>query len=116
MRFTAYAMSAASAACIAQFFLLRPLSALDVPAPVYGYAIAMALLSTVIPVFMIAEALKRIGANSVAIVGALGPVTAIAFGWLGLEEVMTPLQLAGSALVLVGVVVISLRPAAPAKG
>jgi drug/metabolite transporter (DMT)-like permease len=75
----------------------------------------MALFSTVIPVFMIAEALKRIGANSVAIIGALGPVTAIVFGWLGLEEVMTPLQLAGSALVLVGVVVISVRPRAPAK-
>jgi drug/metabolite transporter (DMT)-like permease len=29
---------------------------------------------------------------------------------LGLEEVMTPLQIAGSALVLVGVVVISLKP------
>jgi drug/metabolite transporter (DMT)-like permease len=28
---------------------------------------------------------------------------------------MTPLQLAGAALVLVGVVVISLRPAAPAR-
>jgi len=37
-------------------------------------------------------------------------VTTIVFGWLGLEEVMTPLQIAGSALVLVGVVVISLRP------
>jgi drug/metabolite transporter (DMT)-like permease len=102
VRFTAYAMSAASAACILQFLLLRPLSALDVPAPVYGYATS--------------EALRRVGANTVAIIGALGPVTTIAFGWLGLEEVMTPLQLAGSALVLVGVVVISLRPAAPAKG
>jgi drug/metabolite transporter (DMT)-like permease len=112
MRFTAYAMSVASAACILQFFVLRPMSALDLPLPVYGYAIAMAVLSTVIPVFMISEALKRIGANSVAIIGALGPVTAIFFGWLGLEEVMTPLQLAGSALVLVGVVVISLKPAA----
>lgn len=110
MRFTAYAMSAASAACIVQFFLLRPLSALDLPAPVYGYAIAMAVVSTAIPAFMISEALKRIGANSVAIIGALGPVTAIVFGWLGLEEAMTPLQLAGSALVLVGVVVISLKP------
>jgi drug/metabolite transporter (DMT)-like permease len=108
-------MSAASAACILQFLLLRPLSALDVPAPVYGYAIAMAVLSTAVPVFMTSEALRRVGANTVAIVGALGPVTTIAFGWLGLEEVMTPLQLAGSALVLVGVVVISLRPAAPAK-
>ncbi len=112
MRFTAYAMTAASIACILQFFLLRPLSALDLPAPVYGYAIAMAVVSTVIPVFMISEALKRIGANSVAIIGALGPVTAIFFGWLGLEEAMTPLQIAGTALVLVGVVVISLKPAA----
>jgi drug/metabolite transporter (DMT)-like permease len=116
VRFTAYAMSAASAACILQFLLLRPLSALDVPAPVYGYAIAMAVVSTAVPVFMTSEALRRVGANTVAIIGALGPVTTIAFGWLGLEEVMTPLQLAGSALVLVGVVVISLRPAAPAKG
>jgi len=116
VRFTAYAMSAASVACILQFLLLRPLSALDVPAPVYGYAIAMAVLSTAVPVFMTSEALRRVGANTVAIIGALGPVTTIAFGWLGLEEVMTPLQLAGAALVLVGVVVISLRPAAPAKG
>ena len=46
-----------------------------------------------------------------SIIGALGPVTTIVFGWLGLEEVMTPLQLAGSGLVLVGVVVISLKPA-----
>ena len=52
VRFTAYAMSAASAACILQFFALRPLSALDLPAPVYGYAVAMAVLSTAVPVFM----------------------------------------------------------------
>jgi drug/metabolite transporter (DMT)-like permease len=116
VRFTAYAMSAASVACILQFLLARPLSALDLPAPVYGYAIAMAVLSTALPVFMTSEALRRVGANTVAIIGALGPVTTIAFGWLGLEEVMTPLQLAGSALVLVGVVVISLKPAGPASG
>ena len=115
VRFTAYAMSAASVACILQFLLLRPLSALDLPAPVYGYAIAMAVLSTALPVFMTSEALRRVGANTVAIIGALGPVTTIVFGWLGLEEVMTPLQLAGAALVLVGVVVISLKPPVPAK-
>ena len=116
VRFTAYAMSAASAACILQFLLLRPVSALDLPAPVYGYAIAMAILSTAVPVFMTSEALRRVGANTVAIIGALGPVTTIAFGYLGLEEVMTPLQIAGSALVLVGVVVISLKPEARLPG
>lgn len=112
VRFTAYAMTVASIACILQFFALRPLSALDLPGPVYWLSIAMALGSTVIPGFLIAEALKRIGANRVAIIGALGPVTAIALGYLGLDEVMTPLQVAGAVLVLVGVVAISLKPAA----
>lgn len=114
VRFTAYAMVVASVACIAQFFVLRPLSALDLPVEVYGLAVAMALASTVIPGFMVAEALRRIGANKVAIIGALGPVTAIVLGYLGLDEIMTPLQIVGSALVLVGVVVISIKPAARA--
>jgi drug/metabolite transporter (DMT)-like permease len=116
VRFTAYAMTVASAACIVQFFLLRPLSALELPAAVYGLSIAMAVGSTVIPGFLIAEALRRIGANKVAIVGALGPVTAIVLGYLGLDEIMTALQVAGAALVLVGVVAISLKPAAARPG
>jgi drug/metabolite transporter (DMT)-like permease len=112
VRFSAYAMTAASAVCILQFVVLRPLSALDLPLPVYGYAVAMGVISTTVPVFMTSEALRRVGANTVAIIGALGPVTAIAFGYLGLEEIMTPLQIAGAALVVAGVVVISLRPQA----
>ncbi|HZR68208.1 MAG TPA: DMT family transporter [Burkholderiales bacterium] len=109
LRFTAYAMSVASAFCIAQFLLLRPLSALDLPRPVYGLAIAMALASTVLPVFITSEALRRIGASQVALVGALGPVTTIFFGWVGLDERMSPIQLAGAALVLFGVLLVSLR-------
>jgi drug/metabolite transporter (DMT)-like permease len=109
VRFTAYAMIVASAACVLQFFLLRPVSALDLPLPVYGYSVAMAIFSTVIPGFLIAEALRRIGANHVAIIGALGPVTAILLGYLGLDEIMTPLQVIGAAFVLVGVVVVSVK-------
>ena len=111
LRFTAYAMSVASAFCILQFLLLRPLSALAMPGQVYGLAIAMALLSTVLPVFITSEALKRIGASQVALFGALGPVTTLFFGWLGLDEIMTPVQLAGAALVLAGVVLVTLRAA-----
>lgn len=110
VRFTAYAMIVASAACVIQFFVLRPVAALDLPLPVYGYAVAMAVFSTVIPGFLIAEALRRIGANHVSIIGALGPVTAIALGYLGLDEIMTPLQIVGAAFVLVGVVVVSVKP------
>ena len=111
IRFTAYATTVASLLCIAQFLLLRPLSALAVPAQVYALAISMAIFSTVLPVFMTSEALKRIGANHVAMVGALGPVTTIFFGYVGLDEVMTPMQVVGAALVLTGVMLVTLKPA-----
>ena len=109
MRFTAYAMTVASGFCILQFLLLRPLSALSMPPQVYGLALAMALVATVLPVFITTEALKRIGANQVALFGALGPVTTLFFGWVGLDEVMTPVQLAGAALVLAGVILVTLK-------
>ncbi len=112
MRFTAYATSVASVLCIAQFLLLRPLSALDLPPQVYGLAAAMGVLCTVLPVFMTSEALRRIGANHVAIIGAAGPVTTIFLGWLGLEEHMTALQIVGAVLVLSGVMLVTIRPRA----
>jgi drug/metabolite transporter (DMT)-like permease len=111
VRFTAYATTVASVFCIAQFFVLRPLAALELPLRVYELAAAMAVFSTVLPVFITSEALRRIGANQVALVGALGPVTTIFFGWAGLDETMTPVQLAGAVLVLGGVMLVTLRPA-----
>lgn len=110
VRFTAYATSVASLLCILQFLLLRPLSALQLPPQVYGLAIAMAVGCTVLPVFVTSEALRRIGANQVAIIGAAGPVTTIFLGWLGLEESMTLLQVAGAALVLAGVILVTIKP------
>jgi drug/metabolite transporter (DMT)-like permease len=110
MRFTAYATSVASLLCILQFLLLRPLSALQLPPQVYGLAMVMAVGCTVLPVYVTAEALRRIGANQVAIIGAAGPATTIFLGWLGLEERMTLLQVAGAALVLAGVLLVTIKP------
>jgi drug/metabolite transporter (DMT)-like permease len=110
VRFTAYATGVASLLCILQFLLLRPLSALQLPPQVYGLAIAMALGCTVLPVFVTAEALRRIGANQVAIIGAAGPVTTIFLGWVGLEERMTLQQIVGAVLVLGGVMLVTIRP------
>lgn len=110
VRFTAYATSVASLFCIAQFLLLRPIAALALPFEVYGLAVAMAVFSTVLPVFFTAEALRRIGANRVAMLGALGPVSTIFFGWMGLDETLAPVQWAGAVLVLAGVMLVTLRP------
>jgi drug/metabolite transporter (DMT)-like permease len=108
MRFTAYAMTAACLCCILQFLVLRPLSALDLPLPVYGLSAVMAVVCTVLPVLMTAEALRRVGPNLVALCGAIGPVAAAVFGYLALAEPMGWLQLAGAALTVAGVMIISL--------
>jgi drug/metabolite transporter (DMT)-like permease len=109
IRFTAYATAAASLFCILQFLALRPLSALALPVRVYMLAVAMALISTVMPIFMMAEALRRIGASRVAMISALGPFATVVAGYLGLDEKMTLLQTAGGCLVVLGVVVVAVR-------
>jgi drug/metabolite transporter (DMT)-like permease len=107
IRFTAYATAAASAYCIVQFMALRPLSALVLPSRVYLLALCMALFSTVMPIFMMAEALRRIGASRVALISALGPVATVVSGYLGLDERMSLVQSAGGLLVVVGVVIVA---------
>ncbi len=109
MRFTAYSMIVATLPAVAQFFLLEPLSALDLPSEVWWYAIVMAGFSTVLPVFLVAEALKRIGANHFALIGAVGPVTTAVAGAVGLEEPLNWLQAAGGALVIFGVLLVSMK-------
>ena len=104
IRFAAYAVSASCACCIAQFLALRPLSALDLPHEVYVLALVIAAVCTVIPIFMTAEALRRIGANEVAMIGAVGPISSIGFGMILLGETMSGVQLLGAVLVIGGVI------------
>ena len=115
IRFTAYATTAASVYCIVQFMALRPLSALVLPTRVYLLALCMALFSTVMPVFMMAEALRRIGASRVAMISALGPVATVVSGYLGLDERMSAIQSVGGLLVVVGVLIVAAQARAMDK-
>lgn len=108
-RFTAYAMLVASAATLLQFALTHPLTVLRQPAPVYGLSMAMAVFSTVLPVFLLSAGIKRIGAGSAALIGSVGPVSTIFMALWFLGEHITVIQLAGSALVLAGVLMVSTK-------
>ena len=109
-RFTAYAMTVSSIAVIAQFAVVHPLERLRLPPAVYGYGILLGLVATVLPTFIMAAALKRIGANHVALIGAVGPISTIALGALILGEHINAWQLGGAALVIAGVLMITIRP------
>jgi len=107
-RFTAYAMTIACIACLAQFALTHSLSALWVPQSVYALALAMAIFSTVMPSLLLAMGIQRIGASRASLISSIGPVATIALAYFVLGEVMGLAQLLGSALVLSGVLVASM--------
>jgi drug/metabolite transporter (DMT)-like permease len=109
MRFTAYSMAVATLPALVQFFVLEPASALDLPANVWTYAIILATVSTVLPLFLQAEALRRIGATEFALVGAVSPVSVAIMSALGLGEPFGLPQVAGAALVIGGVLLVSLK-------
>jgi drug/metabolite transporter (DMT)-like permease len=109
MRFTAYSMAVATLPALAQFFLLEPASALSLPANVWTYAVILATVSTVLPLFLQAEALRRIGATEFALVGAVSPVSVAVMSALGLGEPFGLPQVAGAVLVIGGVLLVSLR-------
>ena len=108
-RFTAYAMVVASAASLLQFAVMRPIAALNLPLRVYELSIAMAIFSTVLPVFLLSYAIRRIGSGSASLIGSIGPVSTIYMAYLFLNESVSWLQIAGSSLVLCGVLIISMN-------
>ena len=109
MRFTAYTMIVATVPAVVQFGLLESGAALALPASVWGYAILLATVCTVLPVFLVAESLKRIGANHFALIGALGPVTTVLADFALLDSALSALQVAGGALVILGVLLVSVK-------
>jgi drug/metabolite transporter (DMT)-like permease len=111
MRFIAWAMLASCVFVFAQFALTRDLASLAVPRSIYALALAMAVFSTVLPTWLIAEAVRRLGANTSSLIGSLGPVFTIGLGAIILGEAVHWIQLAGAALVLAGVMLVTLRPA-----
>lgn len=72
-------------------------------AGVWGNALLMALLSTVLPIYWLALAIQRLGAGPAAAAGSIGPVLTLFAAWLLLGESVSLLQLAGMALVMLGV-------------
>jgi len=109
VRFTAYTMIVSTVPAIIQFSVLEAPAALQLPAQLWWIALALATLCTVLPVLLVAEALRRIGANHFALIGALGPVTTVLADFALLEGSLTMAKILGGALVISGVLLVSLK-------
>jgi len=109
LRFASYAGLVSSVAVVAHFLVTRDVRLIaSQPVPVYGLSLLMAVVSTVLPIVMTSEGIRRMGASHASIIGSVGPLATIFLGAIFLGEPVTGVQLAGATLVLAGVLVISL--------
>ena len=106
-KFNSYAMSFAAFAVILHFLIVNNNSLLDFTSEVYVYSFLMAIIGTVVPSYLVAGGIKRVGSDNAAIIGSVGPVSTIIQAYFFLQEPIHGLQLLGTALILVGILMIS---------
>jgi drug/metabolite transporter (DMT)-like permease len=107
IKFSAYAMMAATIPALIQSYFYNGMDIFNFPKEVYTLSIWMAIAATVIPIFLIVEGIRIVGAGNSSIIGFVGPVATIGLAYVFLGEQMSALQLLGTAIVLVGVFLIS---------
>ena len=107
LRLVGLATTVACLLCIAQFVLLRPLSAALVAPEVVWLSLLNATACTAVPVVMVMMAIERIGSGLTAQTGMVGPLSTILMGVLILGEPFTAWVAAGTVLVIAGIFVFS---------
>ena len=107
-RVAAWGTTIACVLALMQFVVLRPISSIVVqPWQVQALSAAMAVFSTVLPVWLVSEAMRQLGAGPTAMIGSLGPVITLLLAWLLLGESFGALQLLGAGLVIYGVRIVA---------
>ncbi len=105
-RYTAYVMLAATVGIFIHYLITHHITDLQLTPHLTWYAIALAIIATVVPSFLMSNGMKKIGSNNVSIITSIGPVSTIIQAYIFLGEKITPLQIAGTFLVMCGVILI----------
>ncbi len=108
-KFTAYAMLAATAGIFIHFLIRGRFEVLLHTEGLLWYGLSLAIIATVIPTFMLSYAMKQSGTNNVAIISTIGPVSTIIQAHYFLGEEIFAEQIAGTILVVAGVLMLGLK-------
>ncbi|MBR5260342.1 MAG: EamA family transporter, partial [Eggerthellaceae bacterium] len=73
-----------------------------------GVALFMVVFNTILPVVMLLEAIKRIGATLTSLVGISETPFAVLFAFIILGETLTGMQVAGSVLVVLSILMVTI--------
>jgi drug/metabolite transporter (DMT)-like permease len=107
-KFTSYAMIAAACGVFIHYFVTGR-TVHQMSGSLLWYGVALAILATVIPTFFMSNGIKKIGSSNAAIISSIGPVSTILQAHFILGERITVLQVTGTVLVIIGVLLIGWR-------
>jgi len=105
-KFTAYVMLASTFGVFLNFLLAGNYTILDSGGDFLWYGLLLGIVATVIPSFLISFGTKHVGANNVAIISSIGPVSTILQAHFILGESIFAAQIIGTLMVVGGVVLI----------
>lgn len=106
IRLVALASASATIATCIQSLFMDPAHLFTQQSEVYYLAMINALFCTFMPMLFIMMAVNRIGSSLTAQAGTIGPVGTAFLGWYFLSEPVSTLQLAGIAVVLIGIAIL----------
>lgn len=102
-KFAAYSMLIATGVLFLHFIIRGDYSGVTQARGMWTYGLLLAIIATVIPTFMLSAGLSRIGANNVAIISGIGPVSTILQAHWVLGEEIHAAQMVGTLMVIAGV-------------
>lgn len=108
-KFTSYALLCSTAGVFIHFVLRGNYDSLQKSSGLWWYGIMLAVLATVIPTFLLSYSTKKIGASNVAIISSIGPVSTILQAHYILGESIFFEQIIGTAMILAGILLLSLK-------
>ncbi|WP_370476856.1 DMT family transporter [Tamlana flava] len=114
VKLTSYAMLVSCVCVFVHYGLVSKINILNYPWEVYMLGFLIAIFATVIPSYLVSEAINRINSSNFAVIAGFGPISTIVLASIFLNEHLTIMQLFGALIVIIGVLLVSTKKKATA--
>ncbi|UKM64734.2 DMT family transporter [Flavobacteriaceae bacterium GSB9] len=109
VKFTTYAMLVSCVCVFVHYGLVSKINILNYPFEVYVLGFLIAIFATVIPSYLVSEAINRINSSNFAVIAGFGPISTIILAAIFLDERFTVIQWFGALVVIIGILLVSVK-------
>ncbi|MFL1011171.1 DMT family transporter [Flavisericum labens] len=109
VKFTTYAMLVSCICVFVHYGLVSKVDIFNHRWQVYLFGFLIAFFATVIPSYLVSEAINRINSSNFAVIAGFGPISTIILAAIFLNERLTIMQWFGALAVILGILLVSVK-------